>query len=277
MGVTSTIMESSESTEQFKASPIRPHSVHETLSSPYPDGFSISYATNPTNNKITIATEADVDKWELKASRRALANIKALLHGQPMLDQLSAQCEEGDRYFKSVLAVSEGRWEECVTDLHVSGMKVAEVMSFRKQLLRLSRDEMATRFLLHIHPEHYAIPPYESEGIIEVIGEHMARLRIEPTENVPAFVMEFGNDTFPMKKLTIAKLDDGTEVFYILHEFRDTDEGCLLRLRLIFPTSAPQVFFDEHAEHLAIEFRSGVRLAYDNLLRERSQELESTQ
>lgn len=155
-------------------------------------------------------------------------------------------------------------------DLHVCGLTVAEVMSLRKRLLGLSRDEMATKFLLHIHPEHSTIPPYESEGIVEVIGEHMARLRIEPTENVPAFVMKFGNAAFPMKKPTIAKLDDGTEVFYILHEFRDTEEGCLLRLRLIFPAAAPQVFFDEHAEHLAIEFRSGVRLAYDNLLGERS-------
>jgi hypothetical protein len=113
---------------------------------------------------------------------------------------------------------------------------------------------MATQFLLHIHPEHYTVPPYDSEGIIEVIGEHRARLRIEPTENVPAFVMEYGNAAFPMKKPTIAKLDDGTEAFYMLHEFRDTVEGCLLQLRLIFPAAAPQVFFDDHAEHLTIEF-----------------------
>jgi hypothetical protein len=145
---------------------------------PYPDDLRISYATNPTNNKITIVTESDVDKWELKASRRALGNIKTLLYGQPMLDLIRAQCEEGDRYFKSILAVSEGRWEECVTDLHVSGMKVAEVMSLRHRLLGLLRDQMSTRFLLHIHPEHYTVPPYDSEGIIEVIGEHMARLRI---------------------------------------------------------------------------------------------------
>ena len=263
-------MESSTPTYQFRGSPIRPHKVHEILNSPYPDDLRISYATNPTNYKITIATESGVDRWELKASRRALANIKRMLYGQPMLDLIRAQCEEGDRYFKYILAVSEGEWEECVTDLHVSGMKVTEVMSLRARLLGLSRDEMATEFLLHIHPEHYMVPPYESEGIIEVIGEHMARLRIEPTENVPAFVMRFGNAAFPMKKPTIAKLDDGTEVFYILHEFRDTDEGRLLRLRLIFPAAAPPVFFDEHAEHLAIEFRSGVRLAYDNLLREGS-------
>lgn len=80
-----------------------------------------------------------------------------------------------------------------------------------------------------------------------------------------------------MKKPTIAKLDDGTEVFYILHDLRDTGEGCLLRLRLIFPAAAPQVFFDDHAEHLTIECRSGVRLAYDDLLRESTQKLDPIQ
>jgi hypothetical protein len=57
------------------------------------------------------------------------------------------------------------------------------------------------------------VPPHESEGIIEVIGEHMLRLRIEPTENVPDFVMEFGDASFPTKKPTISKLYDGTEIF----------------------------------------------------------------
>ena len=124
--------------------------------------------------------------------------------------------------------------------------------------MQTDRREMALQRLLRAHPEHYMIPPYE-EGIVEVIGEHMARLRIVVTDKVPSWVLEYGDPAYPFKKPTVGELDDGTVLFYILHEFRDTEKGCDLILRLLFPEAAPQVFFDEHAEHLAVEFRSGLR------------------
>ena len=58
-------------------------------------------------------------------------------------------------------------------------------------------------------------------------------------------------------------MDDGSVLFYILQELRDCDEGSEFRLRLLFPAAAPQVFFDEHAEHLAVEFRSFVNSAFE--------------
>lgn len=73
-----------------------------------------------------------------------------------------------------------------------------------------------------------------------------------------------------MKKPTIAHLDDGTVLFYILHfyilhEFRDREDGCDCILRLLFPAAAPQVlFFDDHAEHLSIEFRSFLSAAFND-------------
>lgn len=39
-----------------------------------------------------------------------------------------------------------------------------------------------------------------------------------------------------MKKPIIGELDDGSELFYISHEFRDTDAGCDVALRLLLPT-----------------------------------------
>jgi hypothetical protein len=52
-----------------------------------------------------------------------------------MLELIKAQCEEGDRYYKSLLAASDGKWRECVTDLHVTGMNIADVMSLRTRCL----------------------------------------------------------------------------------------------------------------------------------------------
>ncbi|KAK1039261.1 hypothetical protein LTR74_018760, partial [Friedmanniomyces endolithicus] len=47
-------------------------------------------------------------------------------------------------------------------------------------------------------------------------------------------------------------------------ELRDTDDGCDFRIRIIFPAAAPPVLFDEHAEHLAIEFRSWIATAFES-------------
>jgi hypothetical protein len=43
------------------------------------------------------------------------------------------------------------------------------------------------------HPEHYGLPSNYQKGVIEVIGEHMARVRIEVASDVPLFVMEYGS------------------------------------------------------------------------------------
>ena len=117
--------------------------------------------------------------------------------------------------------------------------------------------------LLPAHPEHYAKPVHEGhEGVIEVVGEHMLSLRMVVTDDVPDFVLAYGDPEYPIKKPTVCKLQDGTIAYYILHEFRDVEEGCKLRLRVIFPAAGSEVMFVEHAEHMAIEFRFGVKTIY---------------
>ncbi|KAH8658381.1 hypothetical protein BX600DRAFT_500323 [Xylariales sp. PMI_506] len=207
--------------------------------------------------------DADVDFWELRASRRALANLKTLLYGAPMLALVRAQCELGDAYFKSLLAASEGRWRECRTDMHVVGMGVRDVIGARKKLLTLSERDRALQTLLPAHPEHYAKPSGgasdDQEGVVEVIGERMVSLRLEVTEDVPDVVWAYADPAYSFKKPTVARLQDGITAYYILHEFRDVEDGCDLRLRVVFPDAAPEVMFSEHAEHMAIEFRFGLK------------------
>ncbi|MCJ1401590.1 hypothetical protein MMC11_004806 [Xylographa trunciseda] len=204
--------------------------------------------------------DRDVDFWELRASRRALANLKTLLYGTPMLDLVKAQCEQGDVYFKSLLAASQDRWHECRADMHVHGVGVRDVMDARKKLLAMNERDRALRTLLPAHPEHYAKPACEGqEGVIEVIGEHMMSLRMVVTDDVPDFVHAYADPAYPFKKPTVVKLQDGTTAYYILHEFRDVEDGCKLRLRVVFPAAAPEIMFSEHAEHMAVEFRFGVK------------------
>ncbi|KAG0284783.1 hypothetical protein BGZ96_010873 [Linnemannia gamsii] len=206
----------------------------------------------------------EVDSWELKASRRALRNLKTLLAGQPMLDLLKNQIEEADAYFKDIIAKSNGQYRESRIDLQAKGITLTQFMEWWKVWMGdLQAPDIKQKVFLDTmvpaHPEHYALPPYGS-GIVETIGEHVARVSIHPCANPPDFVKAYGDPTYLHLPAT-GTLEDGSILFYILQEIRDSDEGCDFRLRLIFPAAAPQVFFDEHAEHLAVEFRSFINTA----------------
>ncbi|KAJ2958132.1 hypothetical protein NQZ79_g6245 [Umbelopsis isabellina] len=208
----------------------------------------------------------EVDSWELKASRRALRNLKSLLAGQPMLDLLQGQIEVADAYYKDIIAKSNGKYRESRIDLKAKGITLAQFMEWWKVwMAEMQKPEIKQQVFIDTmvpaHPEHYALPPHNS-GIIETIGEHIARVHIQPLFNPPDFVREYGDPTYQHLP-AVGTLQDGSILCYLLQEIRDSEEGCDFRLRLLFPDAAPQVFFDEHAEHLAVEFRSFISTAFE--------------
>jgi hypothetical protein len=208
----------------------------------------------------------EVDSWELKASRRALKNLKTLLAGQQMLDLLKDQIEEADVYYKEIIEKSNGEYKESRIDLSAKGITLAQFMAWWKVwMMELQSPEIKRQVFLDTmvpaHPEHYTLPT-TGGGIVETIGEHVARVRIEPCLNPPEFVKAHGDPSF-LQLPAIGYLNDGSILFYILQEIKDSEEGCDFRLRLLFPSAAPQVFFDEHAEHLAVEFRSFIHTAFE--------------
>ncbi|KAM0714088.1 hypothetical protein Q7P37_011052 [Cladosporium fusiforme] len=211
-------------------------------------------------------SSTDVDSWELNASRRALRNLKTLLAGQSMLDLLNPQIEEADAYYKGIIEKSEGQYKESRIDLKANGITVASFLDWWKEWMgELQDTEIKQQTFLDTmvpaHPEHYALPPYPS-GIIETIGEHIARVQIKPVFDLPDSIRAYGDASY--KPLSaIGTLDDGSILFYILQELRDCEGGCEFRLRLLFPAAAPEVFFEEHAEHLAVEFRSFITSAFE--------------
>lgn len=257
------------------ASTTRPHMSSRThpFQSKHP---STTYATmTPAQSTSRISytisnqtyTDNDVDSWELKASRRALLNLKTLLGSKQMMALIQPQITEADAYYKKIIAASQGQYREAATHLKASDIKLQQIMHVRQKMNDdMTTDEGREKFFLDVlakaHPEHYALPPYE-DGVVEVIGEHMARLNVDKDSDVPDFVLQYADPSFPAKKAATGRLDDGSVLCYILHQFKDTEEGCELIVRLLFPACAPEVFFREHAEHLAIEFRAGLREAWE--------------
>jgi hypothetical protein len=213
-------------------------------------------------------TDTDVDNWELRASRRALLNLKRLIKPEVMLSLIQSQIDEGDKYFKNIISESDGTWRDTSTTLRVPDIKLQQIMRVRQKLnadmtTPEGRESFFLEFLAKAHPEHYALPPDYDDGVIEIIGEHMARLNVDKDSEIPSHILApYQDPSYPAKKAATGRLDDGTVLCYILHQFKDTEEGCELAVRLLFPANAPEVWFKEHAEHLAIEFRNGLKKSW---------------
>ncbi|KAL9543547.1 hypothetical protein MBANPS3_008071 [Mucor bainieri] len=213
-----------------------------------PAALSFEYSW-PNGESVDIS---QVDSWELKTSRRALKNLKTLLAGQPMLDLLKNQMDEADTYFKSIINKSNGEFKESRIDL-----KAKEMIDQPPEVKR----QVFIDTMVPSHPEHYAVL-LDQEGIVETIGGHLARLLFRPCANPPEFVKAFGDPSF-QNLPAMGTLQDGSTFAYIFQELRDSDEGCDFHLRVLFPAAAPQLLFDEHAEHLAVEFRGFITTAFE--------------
>ncbi|CAO3642883.1 unnamed protein product [Mucor fragilis] len=209
-----------------------------------------------------------VDSWELKASRRALKNLKTLLAGQPMLDLIKDQMDEADAYYKSIIEKSNGEFKESRIDLKVKEISTAQFTTWWNTWLSemLNQPPEAKRqvfidTMVPSHPEHYALL-IDQEGLVETIGGRLARVSVHPCANPPEFVKAFGDPSYQNLPAR-GTLKDGSTFAYIFQELRDSDEGYDFRLRVLFPAAAPQLLFDEHAEHLAVEFRSFITTAFE--------------
>jgi hypothetical protein len=211
-----------------------------------------------------VLSSSDVDGWELKAARRGLQNLKTLLEEQAMLDLLSKQIDEGDAYFKDIISRSKGQFKESRVDFTAIGITSSQFLEWFALIAGRQTMEGRRTFFLETmapaHPEHYALGPYPM-GIVETIGGHICRVKVNNIVQVPEFVKAYGDHSYDKKLPVTGFLDDGTVLFYGFQELRDTDRGCDFRFRIIFPAAAPQALFDEHTEHLAVEFRSWITTA----------------
>lgn len=52
----------------------------------------------------------------------------------------------------------------------------------------------------------------------------------------------------------VAKLEDGTVMGGVRHQFRNTSAGIECRLAVEFPALCPKIIVDAHQKHLAVEF-----------------------
>ncbi len=211
------------------------------------------------------ADDRRIDDWELKASRRALANLRELLYGEPMLELVRGQVERGDALHREYLAASDGKWTEGQVVLTATGLNVEKFFTFLRSALGAidgtneDKRQAAVGMLFPSHPEHYGMPAYR--GVIETMGGIPTRTKVGFIDNPPGFVADLVDESYPVRLTGAGRLEDGTPHSYVLQQLKNTDDGMEANLRIWYPAACPPAYVDEHVEHYAVEFRNGCRLA----------------
>ncbi|MCC3312987.1 hypothetical protein [Nocardia africana] len=205
--------------------------------------------------------EAEVDRWELDAARRALRNLKSVAAGQAMMNLLAEQIDAGDRYHKQLIASSGGTYRQSRTAFTIHGLSGTGLADWFKAQAGTGRFQDKA-LLLNAHPEHYVEPPAYTGGMVETIGGHLTRFKVSVADELPTAVSAYLDASYPITLMNaLLCLDDETPFAYCLHQARDTDTGADVVVRVIYPSAAPDSMIEGHCQHLAIEFRSWIRNA----------------
>lgn len=116
------------------------------------------------------------------------------------------------------------------------------------------------------HPEHYLLA---QSGVIETLGGLPTNASIAKVD-MPQFVLDAIDNDYIHDGYSGVKLQDGTIWAYGLTEYRDTEKGASMKLRVWWPKKAPQEFFDDHNRHFAVEYRNFIHMAFEEKMKKRS-------
>lgn len=101
---------------------------------------------------------------------------------------------------------------------------------------------------------------YGHLGKVQMIGRHIAKIWFaDPASSldvIPEWLTELRDLDYKMVEYSTVKLDSGNVLFYLMNEFKETEDGCEIRLRAFLPSAAPASLISQHTQHRAIEFQN---------------------
>ncbi|MDO4272611.1 MAG: hypothetical protein Q4D16_02995 [Eubacteriales bacterium] len=241
------------------------------------------------NIKILIdgkqITQRDMDVWKKQRIKKAYKTLHIKIPQNVTLSKM------GDKLTKVKVQLSDDEIREILRKkLFLSRfvMKIASLLSGKKR--RVARTTIVAKGItvekfsqmldslmveateenrnvnLSVYPEHYLLTP-DKNGVLEVI---------ETTGNAPIpvqFFITFGdengltepkNPKFTHQSAGVAKLEDGTIIGGVRHQFRNISAGIECRLAVEFPGLCPNVIVKAHQKHLAVEFTNWLNWIIEN-------------
>ncbi|PYH42566.1 uncharacterized protein BP01DRAFT_359434 [Aspergillus saccharolyticus JOP 1030-1] len=224
----------------------------------YPTGFSTEVTAGPS-----IAGTAD--EYELRFARRALERIKSHLGLEATEKLVQPDIDESNRFWQRVLAENTtGEFKPARIELSVKGITMEEFLPwFRNRCQRNVSNMLAGQ------PEHWVVSADEqgNEKVIENLGPWVSRFFIKFEAPSQPFQLNDIREDFPLRMTGYGHTDDGSINGYVLHQFRPHTDGSGfdVNLCIYFPASAPEVLFEQHRQHLVVEFTNWTRHCYREL------------
>lgn len=204
--------------------------------------------------------DTTIDGFELAAARRALALLKGNLGRERLLDLLKGEIAAGTAYLSEHVERSSGQEVGGTTTLRAHGITALQFVGWLGQAF--GREDV----LIAGHPEHYSI--YAGSGrvnIVETLGDHVCSFFMRPWDDAAPGAEKASDDGAVARRRSHMLLEDGTVIGSIANSFSEEDGGFSVRLSVTLPATCGREVVDHHLEHFAVEFRSWIRRAIDEL------------
>lgn len=204
---------------------------------------------------------------KLVEMRKELLDIRTRLYGEKMFRLIRGEMEQNDKNIKSYLAASDGKFREVYVEVKVKGLSATDYFAWQSAAMREAiagtpeqKKRVTIETVFPAHPEHYMIL---DSGVVETLGGLPTNASVCKVEPMPQFLIDCADDRYFGGKNTGVKLADGTVWSYGLTEYRDTEDGAAMKLHVFWPEKSPEIFFEDHARHFAVEYRNFIHMAYD--------------
>lgn len=211
--------------------------------------------------KITLSgrelTYVELLEKELERSREDLKLLRRKLGMEGMKQLFSGELEQSRQLYDGHAEKFDGTYKAANVDMEVEGVTGEEFLEWFMKKSAVNGGEE----LLHNHPDHWATycsPDGTSQTAIETMASgadggvpFIASLALPDPDGFvepPIYdIPSYGAITAP----------DGT-AYHIrsLHQFRNTERGCKVRLGLYFPSSVSDEYIEGSKWHLAVEWKN---------------------
>lgn len=213
---------------------------------PYIDGQAIS--------------EQQMLRYEVERGRIALALLKRKLGAERLQELLADETDETEREIEA-RGSPEGKFVLALTEVRVRGGTAEEFLAFFQHLVRTHDYERLDAG----NPEHYVVAP-TADGRLDVIENVGAwklpqRFFVKLGEGAEAAPNPADVDpSYPILMAGRARTQKGEEVYRVLHQFGNTEDGFRAKLGIYFSAKAPPEQVQGHKWHLACEFTNWVNM-----------------
>ncbi len=210
-----------------------------------------------------LVEQIDNADWnDLTAIRKVLLDVRTALYGEKMEQLIRLQHEYANQEIKKYLVDSHGEFKEVRVRATVKGISATDFLAWQTnsmtKVMTGSPEERRTYTIKDVfvaHPEHYATPV--GFAVLETLGGIPTLVKLGRPETVPDIVSNARDTEITTHWHTGSiHMADGTLWGYGLMEYQDKDYGCDMVYHVFWPAMAPQIFFDDHARHLAVEHRN---------------------